>query len=135
MNTVLSGTGPVSLSASGRGALNAAPFTPSAYDHDLTMNDTAQSIPIARGVKKLRVVNDGVEGQGIRIAFGATAAEAEDALTMSGGAATTGLWISGAASTAHHPPEIIGVPANAKFYAVANDTASNTQSVYISQGV
>lgn len=113
-------------------------FKPSAYDADLTMNGTAQAVALATGVSRLRVVNRGATTEDIRVAFGASEAAAQAALTMTtNGAperATTGFWI-GSAADGFDADAVLGVPATATHYAVANGTDSDTQVVSVTQGV
>ena len=108
-------------------------FRPSSYDVDLTMDGTAQSVILVTGAGRIRVVNKGATTEGIRIAFGTSAANAEANLTIAAGAATTGLLL---------PPNadgiatiLLGVPENATYYAIAKDTASDVQVVNTTQGV
>lgn len=116
-------------------------FKPSSYDADLTMDGTAQSVALASGVKegagRVRVTNRGASTEAIRFAFGTSAANAEANLTISAAAATTGLFIPAAVSTADQSGVtiILGVPSNATHYAVANAVAADTQVVSIEQGV
>lgn len=107
-------------------------FKPSSYDADLTMDGTAQSAALASGARRLRVVNRGATTEGIRIAFGTSADNAEANLTISTGAATTGLFLNAAADG--NGEIILGIPDNATHYAVANAAASDTQVVNITQG-
>lgn len=108
-------------------------FTPSSYDADLTMNGTAQSVALADGATKLRIVNQGATTEDIRLAFGTSAADAESNLTITAAAATTGMLIQAQADNGS--AEIIGVPRLATHYAVANAVAADTQTVSITQGV
>ena len=112
-------------------------FTPSQYDADLTMDGTAQSVALATGTTKLRIVNTGATTEDIRIVFGASASAAETNLTMTtDGApehATTGMLIQPEADGVG--TVVIGVPSDATHYAVANAVASDTQVVNITQGV
>jgi len=110
-------------------------FTPSNYEPDFTMDGTAQSAAIASGASRLRVNNQGGTGEHIRIAFGATAAEAEENLTITTGAATTGHFIAANSNGNGTVSEDIGIPANAGFYAIANAVAGDTQAVSVTQGV
>ena len=109
-------------------------FIPSQYDADLTMDGTAQSVALATGTTKLRVVNKGATTEDIRIAFGTSSANAEANLTIAAAAATTGMLIVPPVDGGS-PFEILGVPANATHYAVANAVASDTQVVNLTQGV
>ena len=112
-------------------------FKPSQYDANLTMDGTAQSVALATGVKqgagRIHVANTGATTEAIRVAFGTSAANAEANLTISAAAATTGFYIPAAAEGG--TPTVLGVPANATHYAVANAVASDTQVVAITQGV
>lgn len=108
-------------------------FTPSQYDADLTMDGTAQSVALATGVKKLRVVNQGATTEDIRLVFGTSASDAEGNLTIAAAAATTGMVIT--AMPDGGTETIVGVPANATHYAIANDVAADTQVVNVTQGV
>lgn len=110
-------------------------FTPSSYDSDLTMDGTAQTGAIASGASKLKVTNRGAATEPLRIAFGETAAAAEANLTISGGEATTGDYIPANSNANGAITEFFGIPVNAKFYAIANDSAGDTQTVSVTQGV
>lgn len=129
---------PVALDHKGRVKTGANPFVPSSYDVDLTMNGTAQGVALATGVKngggKIRIVNRGATTEAIRVAFGTSEANAEANLAISAAAATTGYWI-GTAADGHKAEVILGVPADATHYAVANAVASDTQVVSVTQGV
>lgn len=111
-----------------------AEFTPSSYEADLTMDGTAQSVALASGVGVLRVTNRGVTTEAIRIAFGTSAVNAEANLNIAAAAATTGVYI-GAAADSFSPTVMLGVPKNGRYYAVANDVASDTQAVSVEQGI
>lgn len=122
-------------------AVSAAGFKPSQYDPDLTMDDTAQSVALSTGVKlgkgRVSFTNRGASTEAIRIAFGTSAANAEANLTIDTGAATTGYFLPATVSTTDQAgnTEILGVPALATYYAVANAVASDTQPVSIVQGI
>ena len=107
---------------------------PSSYDADLTMDGTAQSVALASGAKQIIVQNRGDINEAIRVAFGTSAANAEANLTISAAAATTGHWI-GSASGGYESKQVLGVPANATHYAIANAVAGDTQTVSVIQGV
>lgn len=113
-------------------------FKPSQYDADLTMDGTAQAVELASGVKlgdgRIHVANNSVTStEAIRVAFGTSAANAQANLNIAAGAATTGYRIP---STADGIGEaILGVPANATHYAVANAVAADVQVVSVTQGV
>ena len=109
-------------------------FRPSAYQTDLTMNGTAQSVALATGATRIRVVNHGATLNAIRVVFGTSAGNAESNLNIASGAATTGVWV-GSAPDGFTPELILGVPTNATHYAVANDVNGHTQVVTIEQGV
>lgn len=113
-------------------------FVLSSYDVDLTMDGTAQAVALATGVKegagRVRIVNRGATTEDIRVAFGDSQSAAETALTISSSRATTGLWI-GSAADGYQSEMILGVPATATHLAVANATASDTQTVSVTQGV
>ena len=109
-------------------------FTPSQYDADLTMNDTAQAVALATGALKVKVVNRGATTEAIRFAFGTSAANAQANLTIVSGAATTGDYLPSAADQGDGEM-VYGVPALATYYAVANALASDVQIVSITQGV
>ena len=108
-------------------------FTPSSYDTDLTMDGTAQGVALASDVAVIRIVNRGATTEGIRVAFGTSETDAEGNLTISAGAATTGLFIPSPADG--DGTVLLGVPATATHYAIANDTASDVQIVSVTQGV
>ena len=116
-------------------------FKPSQYDADLTMNGTAQAVALASGVSlgdgRIHVVNRGATTEAIRIAFGTSAANAQSNLNMTtDGAperATTGFYLPSIADSDGWI--ILGVPALATHYAVANAVDSDTQVVSITQGV
>lgn len=114
-------------------------FKPSQYDADLTMNGTAQSVALASGVSlgngRIYVANRGATTEAIRVAFGTSAANAEANLNIAAGAATTGHYIGAAADVGSQSAQILGVPALATHYAVANAVAADTQVVSITQGV
>lgn len=110
-------------------------FTPSSYDSTLTMDGTAQSVALVGGARKLHVANLGATTEAIRVAFGTSAANAEANLTISTGAATTGFYISAAADNAANSAVILGIPALATHYAVANAVAADTQTVAVTQGI
>ena len=117
--------------------VNSSDFTPSSYDADLTMDDTAQSGAIATGATKLQFGNLGATTESIRVAFGATASEAEGNLNIAAGAATTGYYIPSIADAGAGAFVNLGVPSAALggFYAVANAVAADTQTVAVNQGV
>ena len=108
-------------------------FTPSQYDTDLTMNNTAQGVALATSASKLFIINGGATGKAIRVAFGTSEGNAGDNLTIVSGAATTGHYIPSPADG--YGSCVLGVPAGATHYAVANAVAGDTQVVYITQGV
>lgn len=114
-------------------------FTPSSYDADLTMNGTAQSgalaSGVARGLGAVYFGNLGATTEAIRVAFGTSAADAEGNLTISAAAATTGHYIPALADGGANAFQILGVPANATHYAVANAVAADTQTVTVTQGI
>ena len=68
-------------------------FTPSQYDADLTMDGTAQTGAIATGATKIQFVNLGATTEAIRVAFGTSALDAGNNLTIAAAAATTGYYI------------------------------------------
>lgn len=113
-------------------------FAPSAYDTDLTMDGTAQSVALATGVKlgagRIRVTNRGATTEAIRVTFGTSGANAESNLNIAAAAATTGVYV-GAAADFHNPVVILGVPVLATHYAVANAVAADTQVVSVEQGL
>lgn len=121
----------------GAAKVNSSDFTPSSYDADLTMDGTAQSGAIATGAIKLQFCNLGVTAEPIRVAFGATAVEAEDNLNIAAGAATTGYYIPALADAGAGACVILGIATAALggFYAVANAIAADTQVVAINQGI
>jgi hypothetical protein len=112
-------------------------FKPSQYDADLTMNGTAQAVALASGVSlgdgRIHVVNRGATTEAIRVAFGTSAANAQANLNISAAAATTGYYIPAIADGIGEA--VLGVPALATHYAVANAVAADTQVVSITQGV
>jgi hypothetical protein len=112
-----------------------ADFTPSSYDHTLTMDDSAQVEPLATGTTKVKVGNLGATGEPIRVAFGASEQNAEDNLTVDTGAATTGHYIPAIADAGSEAFQVLGVPALATHFAVCNAVASDTQVVVVTQGV
>jgi hypothetical protein len=108
-------------------------FTPSQYDADLTMDGTAQSVALATGASKLRIVNTGATTEDIRLVFGSSASAAETNLGIAAAAATTGMVIQPEADGVG--TVVIGVPSGATHYAVANAVASDTQVVNVTQGI
>ena len=110
-------------------------FTPSSYDADLTMDGTAQSVALATGVTKVYFGNLGATTEAIRVAFGTSALDAEGNLNIAAAAATTGHYIPAAADGGANAWQILGVPAQATHYAVANAVAADTQVVTVTQGV
>lgn len=114
-------------------------FRVSAYDADLVMDGTAQAVALATGVKegagRIRVTNRGAATEAIRLAFGTSAANAQTNLTISAGAATTGLYIPSIADAGQAGSALLGVPDAATHYAVANAVAADTQTVSIEQGI
>lgn len=122
----------------GAGSLHVAEaFKPSSYDADLTMDGTGQAIALASGVKlgegRVRVVNQGVTTEAIRVAFGTSSANAIANLGIAGALAVTGLWI-GAAADGFDADIILAVPRTATHLAVANAVVSDTQVVNFTQG-
>ena len=113
-------------------------FRPSQYDVDLTMDGTAQSVALATGVKlgagRVYFANQGATTESIRVAFGTSAADAESNLNIAGGFATTGHLIGAAADVGSQSAQILGVPALATHYAVANAVNLDTQDVAATQG-
>lgn len=109
-------------------------FVPSSYESDLTMDGTAQTVAIATGAKKARIVNQGATTEAIRVAFGTSSADAGTNLGISTGAATTGVFI-GAAADGYTPEIVLGIPDDATHIAIANATASDTQVVHLELGV
>lgn len=113
-------------------------FKPSAYDTDLTMNGTAQSVALATGVKlgsgRVRVYNAGATTESIRFAFGTSASNAEANLTHVTNRATTGMIIPAIADS-EKGLDIFGVPALATHYALENAVASDVQIISVTQGV
>ena len=114
-----------------------ASIIPSSYDGDLTMNGTAQGVALASGVSLgngyIYVVNRGATTEAIRIAFGTSELDAEGNLTIATGAATTGHYLPSIADSDGWV--ILGVPALATHYAIANAVASDVQVVSITQGI
>ena len=112
-------------------------FTPSQYDAKLTMDGTAQSVALATAATKVFVVNTGATTEDLLFAFGTSAANAESNLNMTtDGApesATTGHYIPSPADS--YGSVVLGVPSDATHYAVANATDSDTQVVWVTQGV
>lgn len=108
-------------------------FRPSVYAADLTMNGTAQVVAIATGATKLRVSNRGATGKAIRLAFGTSSSEAAANLAVVAAAATTGTYIA-APADGFQGSHIIGIPALATHFAVANAVAADVQVVSIEQG-
>ncbi len=108
-------------------------FSPSQYDADLTMDGTAQSVALATGVGKVKVVNRGATTEAIRFAFGTSALNAESNLNIAAAEATTGDYIPSIADG--EPADPYKVPALATHYAVANAVALDVQVVSITQGV
>ncbi len=112
-------------------------FSPSQYDPDLTMNGTAQSVALATGVLKLKVINRGSTTEAIRFALGTSAANAEGKLNMTtNGAperAVTGDYLPAAADQGDGK-EFYGVSEGMTHYAIANAVDSDTQIVSITQG-
>jgi len=102
------------------------------------MDGTAQSAALATGVKegagRIRVTNRGATTEAIRVAFGTSSANAESNLNISAAAATTGVYI-GSPADGYDSSVMLGVPANATHYAVANAVASDTPAVSVEQGV
>ena len=114
-------------------------FIPSQYDVDLTMDGTAQSVALATGVAlgagRVYFANQGATTEAIRVAFGTSAANAEANLNIAGGLATTGHYIPAAAEGGAQSAQILGVPALATHYAIANAVAADTQVVSVTQGL
>ena len=111
-------------------------FTPSSYDADLTMDGTAQSEALATGTRKIKVGNLGATTEAIRVAFGTSALDAEGNLTIDGTArATTGHYIPALADAGSEAFQVLGVPALATHYAIANAVALDTQTVTVTQGI
>ena len=109
-------------------------FIPSQYDADLTMDGTGQAVALASGATRIHVVNRGATTEAIRVAFGTSSANAIANLTVAAAAATTGFYMTAAADNSHGAVAVIGVPASATHYAVANAVAADTQVVSITQG-
>jgi len=110
-------------------------FTPSSYDADLTMDGTAQTGAIATGATKIQFVNLGATTEAIRVAFGTDATDARNNLNVLAGAATTGYYIPAEAEGGSQSVVVLGVPAAAEYYAVANAVATDTQVVAVNQGI
>jgi len=106
------------------------------YHPDLVMNNTAIAAPLPEGVEfgggRVFIFNRGLTGQFSRLAFGATQEEANSRLNIVAGGATTGFPI---------PPLIdyqlppLGVPLDAKFAAICNETAGNAHVISWNAGV
>lgn len=112
-------------------------FTPSAYDTDLTMEGTAQSVALATGVTRIRITNRGASTEAVRVAFGTSALDAESNLNIAGALATTGVFLPAVVSTTDQSGivHILGVPALATHYAVANAVVDDTPIVSVEQGM
>lgn len=116
-------------------------FRPSQYDANLTMNGTAKAVEIASGVTRIQFANLGATTEAIRVAFGTTSDHARSNLNMTDDGApehaTTGYYIPAAAEG--ESVRLLGVPAEATYFAVANATdgavASGTCIVAITQGI
>lgn len=108
-------------------------FIPKTYSLDLVMNGTGLATALTLVGGRIRVVNRGATTEDIKIAFGASSALAITALGIAGSRALTGLFIP--AHTQGLATAILGVPEGATHYAVANATASDTQTVSITQGI
>lgn len=113
-------------------------FKPSCYAADIAMNGIAQAIPLAVGIKLgaglVRITNRGTAGEAIRVAFGATASEAEANLSMSDGASTDGFYI-GSAFDENEPTMLLPVRSDATHIALANAVAGDTPAVSVEQGI
>jgi hypothetical protein len=109
-------------------------FTPNAYDADLTMDGTAQSLALKNDTTVVDIYNHGATTEDIRVAFGASAAAAETNLTIATGAATTGYIIPPEGDNIEHCRMRLGVPSGSTHVAVANAVATDVQVVSIAQG-
>ena len=74
----------------------------------------------------------GTTGQFARIAFGATQAEADNNLTIVAGGATTGIPIPALVDSGDLDP--IGVPNDAEFAAICNESSGDTQVITLVLG-
>lgn len=110
-------------------------FIPSSYDTDLTMDGTAQGVAIATGATKIQFANRGATTEAIRVAFGTSELDAEGNLNIAAAAATTGYYIPAAADGGSQSVIVLGIPAAATHYAVANAVAADTQTVSVTQGI
>ena len=108
-------------------------FKPSQYDTDLTMDGTAQAVALATSASKIHVANGGITTEAIRVTFGISASNAEANLNIAGGLATTGYKIVSPADGLGET--ILGVPALATHYAVANAVNGDIQVVSVTQGI
>lgn len=109
-------------------------FRPSSYQTDLTMDGTGQPVALATGASKVRISNKGATTQAIRLAFGIDAADAVNNLNIVAGAATTGVFI-GSPADGYPGSEMIGAPADATYFAVANAVIAGTPVISLEQGV
>jgi len=114
-------------------------FKPSTYSADLTMDATGEALALATGVKlgagRVQVANLGATTEAVRVAFGTSAVDALDNLTILAGAATTGFYIGAAADLGSQSIQILGVPALATHIGVGPAVASDVQDVAVTQGV
>lgn len=111
-----------------------AAFTPADLSDNLTMDGTAQVIALSADTTKLQITNLGATTEAIRVAFGASSAEATANLTISTGAATTGYYIPAIADAGAGAVREPGVPSDATHVAIANAVAADTQTVLVVQG-
>lgn len=106
-------------------------FRPSSYNADINMDGTAKTFAVPAGATKAMIYNKGTAAKGIRVAFGTSTLDAGNNLTLSGGAATTGVPIPARADDPANSRTILGVPTGMTHLAVANDTALDTQAVSV----
>ncbi len=108
-----------------------------ALEADLTTDGTGQAVTLATGVAlgkgRVRITSKGLTTEDLRIAFGTSSANAIANLNISGGAATTGVWV-GSVADGYMPTIILGVPASATHVAVERGTNADVFAVSIEQG-
>lgn len=110
-------------------------FTPSSYSATITIvAGTIQTGALASGVKKVMFANTSATTVDALVAFGESSTDAETNLGLAAGAGTTGYWVPASIDSAAGVVTL-GVPVNATHYAVINDTAAETPTVRVIQGV
>ena len=110
-------------------------FTPADLSDNLVMNGTARIIALSADTTKLQITNLGATTEAIRVAFGASSAEATANLTIVSAAATTGYYIPAIADAGAGAIREPGVPSGATHAAICNALAGDVQTVLVVQGV